>query len=368
MNLQGLTSEFSLPELFKFLQESQQTGRLSLKALEGSDLGSKTRETSHFFWFEKGNLLAASNRLDGLGLLDILQARSLIQGSTLPRLVRQCPPKVALGAFLKDRAVLTHKQLKSLFASQVLRHACALLKAPDAKFSFHAAYPVPYLEMTGIKIKATDVTLPSLRILKDWGALADKLPSLESGLKLIKKDPSTYRLQTQEKDVLRLAQSGLSLSKIAKDLKLSVVDIQKTGFRLIFVGLVKEIPLIQTAKSTYQPRRRTSVQLSKSFLGRLSGYLQKIPLMSMSSKETAPQKPQKPKFPVAIPVAISAVRAESTTTSYRQRINPEKTPRNSAVKRLTYAIGGDRAEGLSKRAPSCLLTAYPSCLLASSAV
>ncbi len=357
MNLQGLTSEFSLPELFKFLQESQQTGRLSLKVIESSNLASKAGEASHFFWFEKGKLLAASNRLDGLGLLDILQARSLIQGSALPRLVRQCPPKVALGKFLKDRAVLTSKQLKSLFASQVLRHVCMLLQAPDASFSFHAAYPVPYLEMTGVKIQATDVTLPSLRILKDWGALADKLPSLESGLKLIKKDPSAYRLQTQEKAVLRLAQSGLSLSKIAKDLKLPAVDIQKTGFRLIFVGLVKEIPLIQTAKSTYQPRRKTSVQLSKSFLGRLSGYLQKIPFMA--SKETAPQK-------IKVPVAVSAVREDSTTASYRQQMNPEKTPRNSAVKRLTNAIGGDRAERLSERAPSCLLTAYPSCLLTSS--
>jgi len=364
MNLQGLTSEFSLPELFKFLQESQQTGRLSLKAMEGSGLASKARKTSHFFWFEKGSLLAASNRLDGLGLLDILQARSLIQASTLPRLVRQCPPQVALGAFLKDRAILTNKQLKSLFASQVLRHVCMLLKAPDASFSFHAAYPVPYLEMTGVKIQATDVTLPSLRILKDWGALSDKLPSLESGLKLIKKDLSTYRLQTQEKAVLRLAQSGLSLSKIARELKLPAVDIQKTGFRLIFVGLVKEIPLIQTAKSTYQPRRKTSVQLSQSFLGRLSGYLQKIPLMApreMASKETAPQK-------LRVPVAVSAMREDSSTASYRQRMNPEKTPRNSAVKRLTNAIGGDRAERLAERAPSCLLTTYPSCLLANSAV
>ena len=287
MNLQGLTSEFSLPELFKFLQESQQTGRLSLKPVEKPvglkpAKGSSPEEKAYFFWFEKGNLLAASSRLDGLGLLNILQARSLIQSATLPRLLRQCPPKVALGKFLEDRAVLTAKQLKSLFASQVLRHTCALLKATDVRFAFRADYPVPYLELTGVRIRATDVTLPSLRVLQDWGALVEKLPSLESGLKPVEKDLPAYRLHSQEKDVLRLAQKGMSLSKISKALKLPALDIQKTGFRLIYVGLVKEVPLMQFARSASQPRKRVSTKISEAFLGRLSGYLQQASSMAQA--------------------------------------------------------------------------------------
>ncbi len=354
MNLQGLTSEFSLPELFKFLQESQQTGRLSLKPVEMSNPENREREESYFFWFEKGNLLAASNRLDGLGLLYKLQTRSLIQGATLPRLLRQCPPKVALGKFLRERAVLTSKQLKSLFASQVLGQVCTLLKAPDVSFAFHESYPLPYLEMTGVSIRATDVTLPSLRVLKDWGSLIDKLPSLESGLKPVAGSLSAYQLQTQEKDVLRLAQENMSLAKISKVLQLPALDVQKTGFRLIFVGLVKEVPLIQAVKSTYQPRRKASAKISGSFLGRLSGYLKKIPLMV--------QREQK------VPDVINATFSGNTSTRYQQSVNLEKTARNSAVKRLTNAISGDRAERLTDIAPSCLLTKYPSCVLANSAV
>ena len=354
MNLQGLTSEFSLPELFKFLQESQQTGRLSLKPVKDSNLEGK----SYYFWFEKGKLLAASNRLDGLGLLNILQARSLIQSATLPRILRQCPPKVTLGQFLKDRAALTSKQLTSLFASQVLRHTCALLTATDVRFAFRASYPLPYLEMTGVSIPPTDVTLPSLRVLKDWRTLTDKLPSPSSGLKLVG-DSFSYRLQTQEKNVLRLAQDGLSLSEISKALKLPIQDIQKTGFRLIFVGLVKEVPLAQFAQPTYLPKRRIT-KISEAFLGRLSGYLQKVPTKTQSAQAVASQA-------VASPASINGF-PTIDVNNYRLTANLKKNARNSAVKRITSVITTDRAERLSEIAPSCLLAEYPSCSLAKKVV
>ena len=349
MNLQGLTSEFSLPELFKFLQESQQSGRLSLKPVEGSSPVKKAEGKAYFFWFEKGNLLAASNRLDGLGLLSILQERSLIQSATLPRLLRQCPPKVALGKFLKDRAVLTGKQLPSLFASQVLRHTCVLLKATDVRFAFSASYPIPYLEMTGVRIRATDITLPSLRILKDWGALTEKLPGLESGLKPVGGDLPAYRLHSQEKDVLRLAQEGMSLSKISKVLKLPTLDIRKTAFRLIYVGLVKEVPLMQFARPAHQPRKRISTKISEAFLGRLSGYLQQIPSLTQTEHQ--------------VPVTANIISSSSTSSSHRQAVNPDKTARNSAIKRIIDVISIDRSERIYEMAPSCLVNRYPSCLL-----
>ena len=280
MNIQGLTSEFSLPELLRFLQESQQTGRLSFKPVMFKPvkqdpeklLGSgrrleKTSEISYLFWFARGNLIAVSNRVDGLGLLHMLQSRSLIQSETLPQLLRQCPPQASLGSFLRDRALITNKQLKSLFVSQVLKQICMLLKAPDAKFAFHELSPLPYLEMTGVSIRATDVTLPSLRILKDWSALTDKLPSLESGLKSAGVERSTYRLQTQEKDVLCLAEKGLSLRRISKVLKLPTLDTQKVGFRLIFLGLVKEVPL-QITIDTDKTARNSAVQRIKTVINR----------------------------------------------------------------------------------------------------
>ena len=211
MLLQGQTSEYSLPELFKFLKDSRQTGRLSLKSLFG-----KTGEKeTHYLWFEDGNLVATSQRLDGLGLLKHLQQRCLVQSSTLPRLLRQCPPKVALGSFLKSQAMLTIRQLQSLFSSQVLSSTCALIQSPDVRFAFYPNYPFPYMEMTGVRIQATDIALPSLRMIKSWSTLIEKLPELTSGLKVAKGNVPKYRLNSQEKTVLSVAESGKSLADIA---------------------------------------------------------------------------------------------------------------------------------------------------------
>ncbi|MGB3571168.1 MAG: DUF4388 domain-containing protein [Phormidesmis sp.] len=270
MLLQGQTSEYSLPELFKFLKDSRQTGRLSLKSLFGKDF----EEAPHYLWFEEGNLVATSRRLDGLGLLNFLQERYLIQSSVLPRLLRQCPPKVALGAFLKTKAMLTVRQLQSLFSSQVLSSTCTLMQAPDVRFAFYPNYPFPYLEMTGIKIQATDITLPSLRMIKSWGALIDKLPELNSGLKTAAGNVPRYRLNSQEKTVLALAESGRSLSEISAEMILPKLDVQKIGFRLIFVGLAKEVPMIYLARTSHSAKQPTPVKVSKAFLSKLSNYLQ----------------------------------------------------------------------------------------------
>ncbi len=271
MLLQGQTSEYSLPELFKFLRDSRQTGRLSLKSLFGKDF----EEAPHYLWFEEGNLVATSRRLDGLGLLKFLQERYLVQSVSLPRLLQQCPPKVALGAFLKAKAMLTVRQLQSLFSSQVLSSTCKLMQAPDVRFAFYPNYPFPYLEMTGVSIQATDITLPSLRMIKSWGALIEKLPELDSGLKTAVGNVPRYRLNSQEKTVLALAESGRSLGDISAEMNLPKLDIQKIGFRLIFVDLAKEVPMIYLAQTNRSAEKNMPGKVSKAFLSKLSNYLQK---------------------------------------------------------------------------------------------
>ncbi len=281
MLLQGKTSEYSLPELFKFLKDSQQTGRLSLRAL----MGNSPEGEIYYLWFDKGNLVAASQRSDGLGLLKYLQRRYLIKSSIIPRLLRQCPPKVALGAFLKAQTMLTVRQLQSLFSSQVLGSTCALIQAADVRFIFHPDYPFPYLEMTGVRIQATDITLPSLRMIKSWSTLIEKLPELTSGLKATEGNVPDYRLNSQEKTVLSLAGSSKSLSEIAAEMKIPKLDVQKIGFRLVFVGLAKELPMIHLIRSSTPAQRAAPDVMSAAFLNNLSGYLHKA---AESASQPAP--------------------------------------------------------------------------------
>ncbi|MEM6451595.1 MAG: DUF4388 domain-containing protein [Cyanobacteria bacterium P01_D01_bin.105] len=351
MNIQGLTSEFSLPELLKFLQESQQTGRLSLTptALDSEkrvDSENRVEETSYLFWFSKGNLIAVSNRVDGLGLSHMLQSRSLIQHIALPQLLRQCPPKAALGIFLRDRDLLTNKQLKSLFASQVLKQIYTLLKVSDSKFTFQESGPLPYLEMTGVSIRATDVTLSSLRILKDWGVLTDKLPCLESGLKPTDVELSSYRLQTKEKEVLRLAEKGLSLIEISKVLKLPALDVQRMGFCLSFVGLVKEVPLVRISKPTV-PQKRKRSWLGAAFFKRLFGYLKRTPAKAPHTGPIATNAPVADSMAInRTPVSNQGITHSQGTIDSQKTINTDKTARNSAVQRIKTVISKDRSERL----------------------
>lgn len=271
MLLQGQTSDYSLPELFKFLKDSRQTGRLSLKSLFGRGF----EDNPHYLWFEEGNLVATSQRLDGLGLLKFLQERYLIPSAVLPRLLRQCPPKLALGTFLKEKMMLTVRQLQSLFSSQVLGSTCALMQAPDVRFAFYPNYPFPYLEMTGVKIQATDITLPSLRMIKSWGSLIEKLPELNSGLKTAAGNVPRYRLNSQERAVLSFAESGRALSDIAAEINLPKLDVQKIGFRLIFVGLAKEVPMVYLARTSRPAKQAAPAKVSEAFLNKLSNYLHK---------------------------------------------------------------------------------------------
>ncbi len=304
MLLQGQTSEYSLPELFKFIKDSQQSGRLSLKTLFGRDL----EGDPHYFWFENGNLVATSQRLDGLGLINFLQSRCLIKGSILPRLLRKCPSKVALGAYLKAQTILTVRQLQSLFSSQVLNSTCVLLQSPNVRFAFYPDYPFPYLEMTGVKIQATDITLPSLRMIKSWSTLIEKLPELDSGLKAAEGNVPRYRLNSQEKMVLSLAESGKSLADIAKAMPLPKLDVQKIGFRLIFVGLASEVPMVNFMRSHNTRKRPAPAKVSQTFLNKLSNYLQ----TTADTGQSAVSSPV-----VSEPIARETVRKQSYTRSHQ---------------------------------------------------
>lgn len=277
MRLQGLTTEYSLPELFKFIKDSRQTGRLSFQVLadDARLADDVSKKGAHYFWFEAGKVIAVSNRLDGLGLLTLLQRRSFLPMGILPRLLRQCPPRVTLGSFLQEKGVISGKQLQYLFAMQVLNTACNLMSAGDAQFMFHPSAALPYLEMTGEKIRATDVALPSLRMLRSWDRLQEKLPALESGLRRVSEEAPQYKLNRQEAKVLKLSQAEQSLKQIAAALVLPEIEVQKIGFRLIYVGIVQELPLIAVDWTETQAIALASPKVSDRFLSNLTDYLQK---------------------------------------------------------------------------------------------
>ncbi|MEM9163499.1 MAG: DUF4388 domain-containing protein [Cyanobacteria bacterium P01_F01_bin.4] len=286
MTLQGYTSDVSLPALFKALQDRQQTGQLCLKpASKHSPKGNQASQ-QYSFWFHRGNLIAATNRSDGRGLLKLMQQRVPLKASTLPRLLQRCPAHQPLGKFLKDNGVLTTKQLRSLFTHQVLRYLCVLLQTPDVHFSFHPQAAFPYSEMTNIKIPATEMTLPGLRALKNWSTLQPKLPSPDSSLRKRRVNAPKIKLNTLEKDVLKIAKGGHSLAQIAKQMRHPTEDVLKIAFRLIFVGITEEVPYTRFETRSVPDTRPHQPQNQIGLLEKLSHHLHLHTSTPMSVKVT----------------------------------------------------------------------------------
>ncbi|MEM1242487.1 MAG: DUF4388 domain-containing protein [Cyanobacteria bacterium P01_H01_bin.26] len=281
MSVNGYLSDSSLPEVFQLLQDGKETGLLSIQGLAPG----QTQPQYYFIWFNRGRIVTVTKRLDSRCLAALLSHRRYVNAPMIERLIRRCPPEEPFGRFLRTQGVLTTKQLQILFAAQVMGQICDLLQVPDGYFSFDAKAPLPKVEMTGLSIVATEVILPGLRILKDWDTLRDRLPHPQSSLgRLIRGQPNV-RINQEEWSVWRLIDTKTTLSQIATRLNLSIEEVQRTAFRLIFVGLAQEIPMVLDQTATDIPKQIFSEQLlvtdgerlSPSFFRNLIGLLRQVP-------------------------------------------------------------------------------------------
>lgn len=279
MCVTGYITDFSLPEIFQFIEKGHKTGLLTLRALADSPA---TPEHSYYIWVRKGRILAAANRLDHQGLVSLLDGRQWISDRVFDKLVHWCCPiDQPLGLYLKNQGVLQAEQLKRLFQIQVLQQLCALFQLKDAEFKFEQDVQIPSREMTGLSVPATEAALVGLRVLRNWNALADKLPDPNGGLVSIIVGQPQYRLDTLEWQVWEYTKGTISLQAIAQQLRLPIEKVQQVAFRLITVGLVEEVPLV-VGSVPAQPVEPLPVQLideaqrqhlSQSFMQNLVGFL-----------------------------------------------------------------------------------------------
>src|ERR671933_498574 len=241
MSITGHLSDFSLPEIFQLLDKGHKTGLLTLRA---ENLGQQKPE-AHYIWVYQGRIVAAANRLDHQGLVSLIDQRQWVSDRVFDKLVHWCCPiNEPLGLYLKNQGVLQAKQLKRLFQFQVLSGVCALLQFKEAEFKFEPNVPIPTREMTGLSVLATEAVLVGLRVLRNWDALADKLPDPNGGLVSIIAGQPQYGLDTLEWQVWEYTKGTMSLGAIARQLRLPVEKVQQVAFRLIIIGLAEEVPLL----------------------------------------------------------------------------------------------------------------------------
>jgi hypothetical protein len=285
MAITGSLSEFSLPEIFQFLDQGQKTGILTIR--DPQDLRTGKPFLRHI-WLQNGRVVAAGDRLDNRGLARLIEQRGWLTDLIRPELERLIQANVPLGLNLKSLGILQPDQLKLLFNVQVLRQVCSLFQVETGQFRFDAKSDLPKAEMTGLSLPATETTLMGLRSLKDWKILQSKLPEPNSTLFNIVSGQSQLRLDNHETQVLGLADGSVNLKKMAVQFQIPIQKVQQIAFRLIVVGLVEEVPDIDgsmmniadsaaaidgdTGGRVVNSSERT--QISNSFLQSLVGFLQ----------------------------------------------------------------------------------------------
>jgi hypothetical protein len=285
MAITGSLSEFSLPEIFQFLDQGQKTGILTIRDPQDLQTG---KPLLRHIWLLNGRVVAAGDRLDNRGLARLIEQRGWLNEMYRQEMERLIQENVPLGLNLKSLGILQPDQLKLLFSVQVLRQVCSLFQVETGQFRFDAKIDLPKAEMTGLSLPATETTLMGLRSLKDWTILQSKLPEPNSTLFNIISGQPQLRLDQTETKIWEFADGSINLKKIAEQLQMPVQKVQQIAFRLIVVGLVEEVPDIdagfgnntddgvEIAGDTLGQANNSSErsEISNAFLQSLVGFLQ----------------------------------------------------------------------------------------------
>ncbi|EGJ33429.1 MULTISPECIES: DUF4388 domain-containing protein [Moorena] len=241
MSVTGHLTDISLPEVFQFIAQGQKTGLLRLLPLP---INQATPRRIHYIWVYQGHLVAAADRLDNQGLVSLIVEHCGVSERVIAKLAQLCAIDKPLGLCLRTQGALQGEQLKQLFRMQILQHVCALFQLRDGQFNFEQNVPIPTREMTGLSIPTKIAMLKGLRSLRNWQALADKLPDPNGGLVSINGGQPKYSLDSIEWQVWEYTNGNVSLKRIARQLRLPVEKVQQVAFRLITTGLVEEVPLL----------------------------------------------------------------------------------------------------------------------------
>lgn len=284
MSLAGYLSEYSLAEIFHFVQEGNKTGLLWLAPERGLN---RSLSDAYYIAFQGGRVMSVSSSSDTeqRGMLKMMEQRRWLTPEQVAGLETQLSllPQ-PLGTYLKSRNTLNTEQLNLLFNAQVIAIACKLFEVHHGEFKFDPQGHLNYAEMTGISLTAQEVALLGLRMLRDWSGLSAKLPAPEDALQRFSTQLGALRLDSQELKVWQLALGEMPISKIAENLGLSVEKVQQIGFRLSSIGLVQEVSTEPLQPEIDQINLPTPVcvgggnpgaPVSASFLSNLMGFLKK---------------------------------------------------------------------------------------------
>lgn len=148
MSITGSLTDFSLLEIFQFIEKGNKSGLLTVRALEHK----ATQPATHYIWVDEGNLVAAASQLNNQGLVSLIDQYPWVSNRVVTKLAQFCPSDKPLGLYLKNQGALQAGQLEHLFQIQVVQQLCAVFQLRDAQFKFDLSVALPMREMTGLTL------------------------------------------------------------------------------------------------------------------------------------------------------------------------------------------------------------------------
>ena len=246
MTISSSLASFSLPELFCLIEEEKKTGRLIVTLSVSST--ENDLKSIYYIWFQDGYLVAITDRINCRGLIEFIENRGWLSKSITSRLRILCPPEMPMGVYLYKHKLLIKEKLSIVFQTQ-LHQVYRLFQIQNGSFRFDELselktrlLTVPWLEMTGHRMRATQVSIYGLRLIRDWDRFADYLPEPNCVLQKLKTQPH-LKLTPLESYVWQLATGEYSLIKMAELAKKKLRQIQITALCLMLVDLVDELPV-----------------------------------------------------------------------------------------------------------------------------
>ena len=259
---------FSLPELFKTIERDSKSGRLMVEAPISHDTAK--RKGIYYVWFKNGYSIAISDCLNQKGLIDRIARREWLSPAIISRLRKLCPTGMPLGVYLRKMKLLDSEKLNLVFQLQ-LHQVYSLFQMDGGRFRFDdfdelqdCIVTIPWLEMTGHQISASEVCMYALRLMENSEKFVGQLPMPNQTLSRIIPQPH-LKLTKIERQLWNMADGNTSLSRIAKISDLPVLVVQTTAFRLIAVGLIDSTPQTHHNWSSESNFSQTIDRTTKSF-------------------------------------------------------------------------------------------------------
>jgi Domain of unknown function (DUF4388) len=296
--LNGYLSEYSLAEIFNFIQDGYRTGVLSIEPyLDPASLskitGESTVEQSCYYISVKGgrvmsifygleyenkDLLTIGLEKKWISLDRVEELKVKLNGTTLP-----------WGLHLKVWEIISVEQVRSIFNTQVIANIASIFAIDAGKFKFEPQAQLNYPEMTGLSLPAREAILVGLRGLTDWSRFTHKFPAPGSKLQLFSAQLQGLNLDRDERLVWRLALDRLTICQIATQQNLTIDRVSQICFRLSSIGLMKEIKVNSLTPNemtnSVSSNTNSQVPVSTLFLNNLIEFLKQKKVASNNQSD-----------------------------------------------------------------------------------